>query len=727
VISGCGRILERSSVRHDVERRNEVYARGTRTMPGRPLSVVAGLLIVAAKMPVSIEEAHAQAPRREIVGRNAPALAHGPPAPAAGERRPLLEAIRERRRAAKRAPTTKPRVGDSLRLDPVAAAGISPAGGEGAGAGAGTVCDACFSGRVVCDEPVSGFLGGNDCILTDGTFVEAWRFEIARPAEVTVRLASLVFDTFLFLTDDTCALIALNDDCTQGDLSLSCITASLDPGVYYVVPNTFAPNEGGSYELTVVCDGGGPADDICGPACVDGLAHCGETVRGSLGAGDCTLQSNGSFVDTYELTLTATRNLRIDLTSASFDPTLLLLDERCTTVAMNDDCTPDDPVRSCLTVNALAGTYFIGVNGSSAGGVGSYTLTIFDCGEPISPCQNCLIGSVECAVPAEGTLAEGDCVLEDGGLLDIWSFDVPNDGPVTVELDSTAVDPSLTVVARNCVDVLGSGAECEGGVPAASCLTLDLEAGSYYVFVASSGPGEPAAYTLTLGTEGCEPETPPCQDCEVGVIDCDEILTATLGAQPCTIDDRRPVDYWRLDIPIGANVATRIELESTDGAFNPVLVLFDRDCNEILRNDDCVEDTRASCLEIELGPGRYHIGVSSFFNDEVGEYTLFADCGGVNLRSVPGDCNANGGVELTDAVCLFGYLFVGDENNRLPCGDGTLNSPDNVTLLNWNGDPNVNLTDGIGVLNYLFTRGAPPALGLDRCLALDTCPAACAP
>ena len=127
VISGCGRILERSSVRHDVERRNEVYARGTRTMPGRPLSVVAGLLIVAATMPVSIEEAHAQAPRREIVGRNAPALAHGPPAPAAGERRPLLEAIRERRRAAKRAPTTKPRVGDSLRLDPVAAAGISPA------------------------------------------------------------------------------------------------------------------------------------------------------------------------------------------------------------------------------------------------------------------------------------------------------------------------------------------------------------------------------------------------------------------------------------------------------------------------------------------------------------------------------------------------------------------------------------------------------------------------
>ena len=54
---------------------------------------------------------------------------------------------------------------------------------------------------------------------------------------------------------------------------------------------------------------------------------------------------------------------------------------------------------------------------------------------------------------------------------------------------------------------------------------------------------------------------------------------------------------------------------------------------------------------------------------------------------VPGDCNQDGGLDLADAMCLFGALFLG--SGSTPCtGRGS------VTLLDWQGDSQVNLADG---------------------------------
>ena len=73
---------------------------------------------------------------------------------------------------------------------------------------------------------------------------------------------------------------------------------------------------------------------------------------------------------------------------------------------------------------------------------------------------------------------------------------------------------------------------------------------------------------------------------------------------------------------------------------------------------------------------------------------------------VPGDCNQDRKVDLADGLCLFAYLFQA-ERASLPCGDGSIIDPANLLLLDWNGDGGINITDGVGVLAWLFSSGPP--------------------
>lgn len=86
----------------------------------------------------------------------------------------------------------------------------------------------------------------------------------------------------------------------------------------------------------------------------------------------------------------------------------------------------------------------------------------------------------------------------------------------------------------------------------------------------------------------------------------------------------------------------------------------------------------------------------------------------------PGDSNQDGGLDLSDGVHLLGYLFQGTVV-RLPCGDGTLAAPGNVTLLDSNGDGAVDLSDAVHVFAYLFLGSGPPVPGTS-CAPLADCP-----
>ena len=95
-------------------------------------------------------------------------------------------------------------------------------------------------------------------------------------------------------------------------------------------------------------------------------------------------------------------------------------------------------------------------------------------------------------------------------------------------------------------------------------------------------------------------------------------------------------------------------------------------------------------------------------------------------RQVPGDCNVDGVFDISDPVCLFGNLFVGNPR-RLPCGDGSAVDGANVDLLDWQGDRSVDISDGIAALGFLFGGGFSHS-GLPvgaRCLSVGGCPPTC--
>src|SRR3989442_4851131 len=68
-----------------------------------------------------------------------------------------------------------------------------------------------------------------------------------------------------------------------------------------------------------------------------------------------------------------------------------------------------------------------------------------------------------------------------------------------------------------------------------------------------------------------------------------------------------------------------------------------------------------------------------------------------------GDSNDDGAVDISDAVHLLGFLFLG-QSSTLPCKEAS----------DSNDDGEVDLSDAIFSLSFLFTRGAPlPPPGLE--------------
>jgi glucose/arabinose dehydrogenase len=156
------------------------------------------------------------------------------------------------------------------------------------------------------------------------------------------------------------------------------------------------------------------------------------------------------------------------------------------------------------------------------------------------------------------------------------------------------------------------------------------------------------------------------------------------------------------------------------------------------------EGDRSRILELEIGPqaappGRF---VKGFGEDETGEiYVLTSDQSGLSGETgrvfhiigpespqpyqVPGDCNQDGKVNISDAICVLGALFLGAAEG-LPC-EGRPSDPGTLRLLDWQLDSKLDISDGIGMLSFLFLGGLPhplavPGLETTGCAPMTGCP-----
>jgi len=89
-----------------------------------------------------------------------------------------------------------------------------------------------------------------------------------------------------------------------------------------------------------------------------------------------------------------------------------------------------------------------------------------------------------------------------------------------------------------------------------------------------------------------------------------------------------------------------------------------------------------------------------------------------------GDINGDGELNVTDPVLILRYLFGGGQGS-LPCGDGTLESAGNVALLNVDGAGGVDVTDAIHMLGFLF-QGGPAGEIEGDCVRISGCDDGCA-
>jgi hypothetical protein len=94
---------------------------------------------------------------------------------------------------------------------------------------------------------------------------------------------------------------------------------------------------------------------------------------------------------------------------------------------------------------------------------------------------------------------------------------------------------------------------------------------------------------------------------------------------------------------------------------------------------------------------------------------------------IPGDANQDGKLDLSDAIWVFGHLFLGRPGQvKLACEGGTASNPGpgDLALTDVNGDGRIDISDPVSILSFLFHGTRPPALGTE-CVWIAGCPDVC--
>jgi len=118
----------------------------------------------------------------------------------------------------------------------------------------------CFLQDIALNSTIQGTLDEHDCLNdNDGTYLDFYAFDGLTGDTVTISLRSNEFDTYLFLFDPHDNVDATSDDVSASNTN-SLITHTLDEsGEWVIGVNGYAPEDLGSYTLSLSVDtGGGP-------------------------------------------------------------------------------------------------------------------------------------------------------------------------------------------------------------------------------------------------------------------------------------------------------------------------------------------------------------------------------------------------------------------------------------------------------------------------------------
>lgn len=177
-------------------------------------------------------------------------------------------------------------------------------------------------------QTVAGELVRGDARLDSGEFIDTWTLHGRRGQQLDIRLTSAAFDPYVAISGPG-GFSDFNDDDADAGSRDSRLRVTLPAdGEYTIGATSYEPGESGAYRLAVVADAGAPgvrppAEIASGQPSSGGALAVGETVAGSLAAGDETLDS-GEYVDTWRFTGRRGQRVSVELTSSAFDAYTML-------------------------------------------------------------------------------------------------------------------------------------------------------------------------------------------------------------------------------------------------------------------------------------------------------------------------------------------------------------------------------------------------------------------
>lgn len=464
-----------------------------------------------------------------------------------------------------------------------------------------------FEGNVAAGEMVGGTLTTTDC-LDDNWYTESWTLQVSGNDTLRIDLASIDFDAYLLVMDDTMGLVATDNNSAGGTDAR--LTLGLAPGTYHVLASTLEPYATGSYTLSVMALRGAGSPCTSADHYRVGAIGLNTTEPGSLGSEDCQLD-DGSYIEAWELNLAVETGVRIDLTSTAFDPYLILTDGNGVEIAANDDTGAglDSRIDRLLP----AGTYYLYVN-TLPGGAGAYQITATEAavGPSCSALSEFLQGSVNVGASVSTSLTTSDC-LNDNWYTQAWTLDLATADTVQFGMFSSDFQ-SLVYAINSAGEVVGYGfAEAAGGTAA---FTADMPAGTYHVLTTSNLPYETGSYTLDVLAGSIA----PCStigDYLVGSVTLNTSHSGTLDTWDCQLDDGSYAEIWELQL----DSQMQVVIDLTSSEFDTYLRLWDASGALITYNDDGGEGYN-SRITLTLSAGTYYVVAETFSAGATGAYQI---------------------------------------------------------------------------------------------------------
>ncbi len=392
----------------------------------------------------------------------------------------------------------------------------------------------------------------------------------------------------------------------------------------------------------------------------------GQTASGELRRGDDTLTS-GEYNDRWTFPVRRGQTYEVTLTSAAFDPYLLVRGPGGLEEDNDDDPAARGSRDSRIRFTAPAdGEVEIGATSYQPGETGAYRLSLAAMGgatpdrrEPAAPAGGLGVGQT-----ISGTLARGDAQLDSGEFIDTWTLQGRRGQQLDIRLTSTAFDPYVAISGPGGFSEFNDDdAEATGSRDSRLRVTLPAD-GAYTIGATSYEPGESGAYRLAvLDDAGGQPSRPPAnvgpaRPAEGGLMTIGQAVGGSLGAGDDTLDSGEYVDSYRFTGRRGQ----RVSVELTSSAFDAYTMLR-TPSGEQFDNDDGDSGTDSRQQLVLPEDGEYEVLVTSYRPGETGSYRFTVESG----REPPRQAAVEGGARVF--AVMVGVSDYDGAQNDLPFTD----------------------------------------------------------